>query len=190
MPLTACAPQAQDDLVFTESGEQAGSQSEQGSADSETVRSDVEVPDTDVQRKTLLILPFVNNSRNPNIDFLIKGMPELIGQVFENDRFILPVTIDPNSHNSLIRSHGLAGGEIIDMEIARLYHLEQKADLILCGTINESDRDLVIVPHLFTFGGDEGTEEQLPQLMVRPGNFLRFVNPLTESIKNYLVERQ
>lgn len=188
--LAACAPQAQDELVFTESGDRAPSEPEARADDSETVRSDVELPDTETQRKTLLILPFHNNSRNPNIDFLVRGMPELIGQVFENDRFILPIMVDPDSHRELVQRHGIAWGDTIGIEVARIYHIERQADLILCGTINELDRDLIIAPRLFAFGGEEETEEQLPQLMVRPSNFLRFVNPLTESIKNYLVERQ
>jgi len=187
--LSACVPSGESELEFTETLDQPTQDVDgEQTADQETVRGAVEIAG-EQQRKRLLILPFSNASGSSKIDVFVKGLPGLIKAIFDNDRFISPSIADSNSHLSLMRSSGLAPGEIANMEIASRYHEEQDVDVVLCGRIFYRDRDVIVIePRIFSFTGGENREEDLPPMRVSLSNFVHFVNPLAEKIRDMMVE--
>ena len=186
-----CDPGGGGDLLFTERSDS----SPQAEAEDEnpaegTVRSNVELDDQQQMGKKLLILPFTNATRSSELDTLIGGVPLIIKRIFDNDRFVSAESVEHSVFDSITARAGLSPGEIPSMEIARLFRESHNADVILCGRIMMDQNNLIIEPKIYAFNGEGATEEELPQMEVRTRNFLNIFDPLTERIRDYLVELQ
>jgi hypothetical protein len=186
----ACGKNAgEDELVFTEQPDRSAPVTGAESPTAESpLRSNVELSGQEQPRRKLLILPFVNATKSTDFDILISGLPQLIQRVFAEDRFVVAESIAKDSYEEFAALHGLGSNEDASMELARMYHNSHNADLILCGRIMMTEKNLLIEPRLFAFTGDEGTEEDLPPMEIRPDNFLKSFNPLTERIRDYLID--
>lgn len=188
---SGCGQSGEGELLFTESS----SPTPQAEAPAEdtaegTLRSDVELNDQQQREKKLLILPFANATKSTELDTIINGLPLIIQRIFDNDRFISAESVGRDTFEATSTRAGLSPEDTPSMEIARLFRQSYKADVILGGRILMENRNLIIEPKIFTFNGEAETEEELPQMEVRLRNILNFINPLSEKIRDYLVELQ
>jgi hypothetical protein len=178
-----------EDLVFTEQSDQARQErTEEGTSEDSTVRSNVELSGQEQPHRRLLILPFANATNSSEYDILISGLPQLIQRIFDNDRFVSAETISPDSYAEVAAMHGIGSDSMPGIELARQLHQSYRVDMILCGRIMTVNRNLLIEPKVFMFPDEEGSEEVMGPMAVRPSNFLSFINPLTERIKDSLVD--
>jgi hypothetical protein len=190
MSLYGCSSGAPgEDLVFTEkTGQSRPEGTEEAKAEDSTVRSNVELSEQEQPHRKLLILPFANATNSSEYDILISGLPQLIQRIFDNDRFVTAETISPDSYAEVAATHGIGGESLPGIELARQLHQSYGVDMILCGRIMTVNKDLLIEPKVFMFPDEEGNEEVMRLMTVRPSNFLSFINPLTEKIKDSLVD--
>lgn len=180
-----CVQDDSETLSFTERRDSAAPQDPQGQRTDE-----VDISGIQRQPHRLLVMPFYNVSGDENIELFIRGLPEVIKQLFEADRFIDAHTLDSSTYESILSAAGERVDESSVVSVAQMAGVRQEADLVLCGRIRIASRSVVIEPILLSSDGQTYVGEDLPRMEVHLSNFMQFVNPLTENIRDRLSELQ
>jgi hypothetical protein len=186
-----CVDDGNKELVFVE--RDAGSRAEQRDVEQtppSTRSSQVELSDYANRRFKICIIPLRNVSSLEDLDFLATMFHQTVLFKLEGmARLVQPIVMGENQYNDVVTAIGESVDREISEPVARKIRETNNADVILFGSINVVDNEVLIEPQVIMVnrGFQKMPMEPMP---VSINNFLKFLDPYVDRLLDQIIESQ